>query len=406
MTKSDFSLSRFFNLSSPKFALVLLLLICGTITSPASADNSTVPVNASLANGNDPMDLPSATDSLPEGRWERIADLPRSINDLLADPNNPGIFYAGAGEQGSGSGVYKSEDYGRTWQRSSEGLPNVDVEALIINPDPPHRLYASSFVSAVAHIYSSDDGAESWNMMSNTGIFGGLKQRLIIDPSNGKNQFLIIPPHGLFRSRDGGRNWQPIRGGLPTDQAFDQAAYVLTVAVDPSDSQIVYAGTGSIIGHGNGVFKSTDGGMTWSPSNRGMIDYRISALTIDPTNSSIIYAGAENGELFKSTDAGASWNDMSDQDLMDLFSTPTIVDIFVDPADPKTVYVLAEKAGVLISYDSGSSWLKLGRPETLDNSLDFTAVAIAFNPSPVVIIAVNPYIKNGGAWRFAATTSF
>jgi photosystem II stability/assembly factor-like uncharacterized protein len=404
MTKSSFSSSRSSRLL-PVFALVLLLLIGSTVTSAASADNSSAKANTSLVDGNNSMDQPSAADSLPDGKWNRIADLPRSINDLLADVNDPGVFYAGTGEQGSGSGVYKSEDYGLTWQRASEGLPNADVESLIINPNSPHRLYAALFDSARAHLYSSDDGAKSWNMLSNTGIFGGLKQRLIIDPNNGENQFLIIPPNGLFRSRDGGRNWQPINEGLPKDQAFDQAAYVLTVAVDPNDSKIVYAGTGSISGQGNGVFKSTDGGMTWSPANRGMIDYRISASTIDPTDSMIIYAGAEKGELFKSTNAGVSWNDTSDRHIMDLFSTPTVVDIFVDPANPKTVYVLTEEAGILVSHDAGSSWLKLGRPEMLEDSLRFTAMAVAFNPHPVLIIGVDPYIKNGGAWRFAAASS-
>jgi hypothetical protein len=67
--------------------------------------------------------------------------------------------------------------------------------------------------------------------------------------------------------------------------------------------------------------------------------------------------------------------------------------------------VLTDEAGILVSHDAGSSWLKLGRPEMLEESLSFKAMAVAFNPLPVLIIGVNPYIKNGGAWRFAATSS-
>lgn len=383
----------------------VLLLICNAILPIGYADNSTVSANMSLTDGNNSIDQPSARGSLPEGRWERIIDLPRGINDLVADANNPGVVYAGAGEQGSGSGVYKSKDSGLTWQLASNDLPDEDVESLVIDPNSPQRLYAALFVSARTHIYASDDGAESWSKLSDTGIFGGLKQRLIIDPGNAENQFLIIPPRGLFRSTDGGRNWQPINEGLPHDQDFDQAAYVLTLAVDPNNSQIVYAGTGSIGGQGHGVFKSTDGGKTWFPSNRRMIDYRISALTMDPTDSLIIYAGAENGELFKSIDGGISWNDTSDRGLIDLYSTPTVLDIFIDPANPKTVYVLAEEAGILVSHDAGSSWLKLGRPELLEEPLRFTAMAVTSNPLPVLILGVDPYIKNSGAWRFAAPTS-
>jgi photosystem II stability/assembly factor-like uncharacterized protein len=386
----------------PRFSLFLFLLICSLAMPVESADNSTAQATAVPENGNQSLDQPSANDSLPQGRWERIADLPRSINEIIADPSNPGVFYAGAGEQGSGSGVYKSEDYGLTWKRASSGLPNEDVNSLFISSDSSHRLFASLFVSATTHIYSSDDGGESWNLLSNTGIFGGLKQRLVGDPKSSENQFLILD--GLFRSRDGGRNWQPINEGLPQDPNFDHGAYVLTVAIDPNDSQIVYAGTGSIGGQGNGVFRSNDGGMTWLPSNKGMLDYRISALKIDPTDSKIVYAGAEKGELFKSTNAGLSWNDTSDRDIMDMFSSPEILDIFVDPSNPKTVYVLAEEAGILLSRDAGSSWIKLGRPEILEEPLRFTAMAVVAEPLPIVIIGVDPYIKNAGAWRFASSS--
>jgi photosystem II stability/assembly factor-like uncharacterized protein len=127
-------------------------------------------------------------------------------------------------------------------------------------------------------------------------------------------------------------------------------------------------------------------------------------LRIDPTDSKIIYAGAENGELFKSTNAGLSWNDTSDMDIMDMFSSPEVLDIFVDPSNPKTVYVLAEEAGILLSRDAGSSWIKLGRPEILEEPLRFTAMAVVAEPLPILIIGVDPYIKNAGAWRFASSS--
>lgn len=362
--------------------------------------------NASLPESPLPQIISVTNDSfMTEGRWQRIPDLPRQINSLVVDPSNPQIIYAGAGLQGSGSGVYKSEDSGLTWLLASNGLPSEDVESLVIDPNPPHRLWAALFVTARTNIYASDDGAKSWSRISDTGIFGGLQQRLIIDPSKSENQFLIIPPQGLFKSIDGGRNWQPINEGLPQDQAFDKAAYVLSLAIDPGNSQLVYAGTGSTSGNGHGVFKSNDAGKTWSPANRGMIDYRISALAVDANDSMTIYAGGENGELFKSVDGGTSWNDTSDRDLMDLYSSPTISNIFVDPASPKTVYALAEEAGVLISYDAGSSWLKLGKPEKLEEPLRFTAMAVASKPLPVLIVGVDSYIKNGGGWRFAAPSS-
>lgn len=134
-----------------------------------------------------------------------------------------------------------------------------------------------------------------------------------------------------------------------------------------------------------------------------MIDYRISALAIDPTNSQIIYTGSDKGELFKSIDSGQTWTDMSDRNLMDQYDSPVVQNIVVDPSNPETIYVLTDEAGFLVSYDAAASWTKLGRPEKLDDTVKFTASATVFDPKPVLIVGVDPYIKNAGGWLFAAS---
>ena len=388
------------------FSLVLTSTLCAIVQSVPDQNNSfQVPDKSTSVAGNDSNSTRAAINSslMVNGRWERISDLPRQINSFAVDPVDPSIIYAGAGLQGSGSGVYKSEDAGLTWSLTSKGLPSVDVNSLVIDPLPPYRLYASLMVSGYTNIYSSSDGAQSWTLLSKTGIFGGLSEQLFSDPGNGDALFLIAPPRGLFRSIDGGRNWLPVNEGLPQNPDFENGAYVLSIAVDSNSSKTIYAGTGYISGQGHGVFKSVDGGQTWAPANKGMIDYRISAMAIDPTNTQIIYAGSDKGELFKSSDGGQTWVDMSDRDLMDQYSSPEVKSITLDPSDPKTVYVLANEAGFLVSYDAASSWLKLGRPESLDDYARFTASTVAFEPQPVLILGVDPYVKNAGGWRFAAS---
>ncbi len=79
-----------------------------------------------------------------------------------------------------------------------------------------------------------------------------------------------------------------MRKGLPGDE---NEVYVMSLAIDPTDANVIYAGTGGFVGQGHGVYKSTDGGDNWSASNRGLIDYRITAIAIDPADSKIVVCG-------------------------------------------------------------------------------------------------------------------
>lgn len=361
----------------------------------SSAESSSVTSNAGRDSASATV---AANSSLPEGSWERIADLPRKINSLAVDPGNPRVLYAGAGNQGSGSGVYKSEDAGLTWSLASSGLPSEDVTAVAVSPIPPNTIYASAGVRG--DIFASNDGGKSWAVLSNSGKFGGLYHQIVVDPS-GENLLSAIMPGGVVRSDSRGRSWQAVMDGLPGDVDERIGAYVLTLAIDPADPEVIYAGTGGFVGDGHGVYKSIDGGKTWSPANRGMIDYRIKALAIDPEYNQTIYAGSDTGELFKSTDGGKSWKDVMDRHITKENSQPAITAVSVDPAQPDTVYALMNSVGMLISNDGGMSWSVLGKPGELDNP-QFTAMAVTFDPGPVLIAGVDPNIDNAGGWRYAA----
>lgn len=388
-------------------ALWLICCCCLALPAALGTDNSTsdpaaIPQlsNESYPGSQGPANETIGGDSfLLTGRWQRIVDLPRSINCLAADPTHPDVIYAGAGYQGSGSGVYRSDDAGRSWKLSSEGLPVEDVPALALDPVNPSNLYASSGVRG--DIYASTDAGKSWSLRGNTDFFGGLSSKMVADPGNGATLFMISNPGGLARSSNAGRSWQHIRRGLPQDQDERTGAYVLSLAVDPTDSRVVYAGTGGFVGQGHGVYKSLDGGLSWSAANRGMLDYRITCLAIDPLHPQTVYAGSDTGELFKSTDGAASWIDMANTDLFEpSYNHPAIRGIALDPARPDSIYVLADYLGLVVSHDGAGNWTVLGRPESLA-SPRFTALAMIFHPQPAIIVGVDPNIDDAGGWIYA-----
>ena len=144
----------------------------------------------------------------------------------------------------------------------------------------------------------------------------------------------------MAHSHDGGYTWLPVGEGLPKDDSGEVSAQA--IAIDPTDAHVVYLGTGWGSFNGNGVYKSTDGGETWSPANRGMLDYGITALAVNPADPQVVYAGGDGGELFKSTDGGQTWNDLTADLLPDQTGVREIV---VDPAVTGVVYRLGEHEG-------------------------------------------------------------
>jgi serine/threonine protein kinase/photosystem II stability/assembly factor-like uncharacterized protein len=329
---------------------------------------------------------------LPPGSWQPVPDLPRQVNALAVDPANPQIAYAGTGSSGAGSGVYKSEDAGRTWQLASSGLPKEDVRALAFSRGSPPTLYAS--VGARGDVFTSVDGAQSWARVGNYELTG-FSSRLVVAPGNADLLFAAEDVRGAYRSLDGGHNWLPVSQGLPKDN--NGSHNIQSLAIDPTDPNVVYAGTGWGPFGGNGVYKSTDGGENWSPANRGMIDYSITTLAIDPADPQTIYAGGNGGELFKSTDGGQTWDNLTAKLAAPSESSRSALRaILLDPAAPQTVYLLGEREGVMVSADGGGAWRLLGKPGNLDNPT-FSALSVIFGQQPILIAG----ISGEGGWRYS-----
>jgi len=145
---------------------------------------------------------------------------------------------------------------------------------------------------------------------------------------------------GVFKSMDGGESWTAINSGLPS------TITVRSLDIAPTNPKTLYAGTAS-----DGVFKSIDGGNSWSAINSGLASNYVSCLAIDPSNSQTIYV--EAGNLFKTTDGGKSWKIINNG--LDHTGAYTIV---IDPSNSEHVYI-GTSVGVYMSIDGGSYWSKV-----------------------------------------------
>ena len=357
---------------------------------PAIAQTATpAPIPAATA---DPTTASTESDPTSAAGWERVSDLPRSVNALVASPRHPAVVYAGTGSSGAGSGVYRSDDGGLRWAKTSSGLPSEDVRALAFSRNEPTAIFAA--VGRRGDVYASTDGASTWMRLGQYELTG-FQAQLRVAPTNPNLLFVAEDVRGLYRSLDGGRTWMEVGEGLPRDE--NDVAKVQSVAIDPQDASVVYVGTGWGSFNGNGVYKSTDGGDTWTPANRGMIDYGITALAPSPTNPETIYAGGTRGELFKSVDGASTWTELTDRLPYQQTAHQRVSAILIDPNAPDTIYVLHERAGVLSTVDGGATWRHLGRPADTENPT-FTALTVLFHPASIVVAG----IREEGAWRYAA----
>jgi hypothetical protein len=138
----------------------------------------------------------------------------------------------------------------------------------------------------------------------------------------------------MFKSTNAGGSWNPVNTGL-TDLR------VSVLAIDPQNSQIVYAGT-----LGGGMFKSANAGGSWSPACTGLTDLIVLALAIDPQNPQILYAGTYQGGVFRSANAGGVWSPVN-TGLTNL----GVLALAIDSQNPQTLYAGTNGSGVFRLLD-------------------------------------------------------
>ncbi|HKA36872.1 MAG TPA: hypothetical protein VKH43_08635 [Thermoanaerobaculia bacterium] len=320
-------------------------------------------------------------------RVQTIAIDPTSSNTLLAGTITPdGV---------PSVGIFKSTDGGATWSESSAGLFDsftgiapLDIDVLTYDPKKPGTVWAGSRYS---EIFQSADGGASWAARTAGGYSLGLEtSSFVIDPAN-SSTVLAATNNGLVRTTDGGSSW-----------SFYGNAGVsfYTLAADPSNAQVLYAGNTS----GSGMYKSTDAGAHWSSINKGLPTNQISgnsslplitSFAIDPTNTATVYATTYGNGLFKSTDGGANWA-LAPGSMRSNY----IWSILVASGQPSAVYVGTAGAGAYRSADSGATFtaINTGLRLSVVNGL------VADAASPATFYAGNfdgiyRSTDGGGSWQ-------
>ena len=217
------------------------------------------------------------------------------------------------------------------------------------------------------------------NIWTNQGPYGARAQSIAIDPSNSSIVYVGTNDGSLFKSTNGGATWSFANTGLPEGDVF-------AIAIDPTTTSTLYAALS-----GQGVFKSTDGGATWNASSTGITSIFLSALAIDPSTPSTLYLGTTSGGVFKSTDSGANWSAINNG-----ISTTDVRSLAIDPSTPATLYAGTWGSGVFKSTDSGANWTAFNT-----NLTNLFVNALAIDPSTPATL----YAGTGGGGVFKSTDS-
>src|SRR5207245_766195 len=186
--------------------------------------------------------------SIDGGQSWTLMALRLGVSSIEVDPSQTATLYA-AGT----SGFFKSTDAGASWVVMNVGLTDTEVQALVMNPAIPSTLYAATVNDGV---FKTADGGQSW-ASATAGITARVVGALAVDPSNAATLYAGSGA-SLFKTTDSGTTWIPL-DAIDPGQKFGLPVGFLSLAIDPSASNTVYAG-GYIV---SGVLKSTDAGQSW-----------------------------------------------------------------------------------------------------------------------------------------------
>ncbi|MBI3208482.1 MAG: glycosyl hydrolase [Candidatus Solibacter usitatus] len=292
-------------------------------------------------------------------------------------PSQPNVYYFGA----TGGGVFKSADGGRRWEPVSDGqFGTGSVGAIGVAESDPNVVYAgmgeSPIRGNVSHgdgMYKSTDAGKTWKRI-------GLEDtrhiaRVRVHPKDPDLVYVAALGHtfgpneqrGVYRSKDGGKSWQKVldRGNK---------AGAIDLILDPSNSRIVYAGFWEVYrkpwtlesgGPGSGLFKSTDGGDTWTELTRkpglpkGLVGKV--GITVSPANPERLWAiiEADDGGVFRSDNGGNTWT-LTNSDRRLRQRAWYYSRLYADPVNADSVYVL--NTGFYRSRDAGRTFTAIPTP--------------------------------------------
>lgn len=290
---------------------------------------------------------------------------------------NKNTFYFGA----TGGGVWKTTDGGSNWKNISDKFFGSTIGAVAVAPSDENIIYVGegentmrgNVSEGLGGMWRSDDGGRTWKNI-------GLKEgrhiiRIVIHPRDPNTLWAAVMGHlfgpneerGVYKSTDGGKTWKRTLFVNNQTGASD-------LVMEPGNPSVFYAGTWRLIrtpyslesgGEGSGLWKSTDGGETWTniTSRKGLPKgtWGIVGVAVAPSNTDKVYAIIENagGGLFASNDGGETWSQTSNDNNIRQRAW-YYTKVFVDPKNENTVY--CPNVNFMVSRDGGRTFSSLRTP--------------------------------------------
>src|SRR5256714_686215 len=298
---------------------------------------------------------------------------------FAVEPNNPSEFIVAS----ASGGVWKTVNDGTTWAPVFDREGSYSIGCITLDPKNPLTVWVGTgennsqrSVSYGSGVYRSDDGGKTWRNV-------GLKNsehigRIAIDPKDSNIVYVAAQgplwgpggDRGLFKTADGGKTWKNILN-------ISENTGVTEVAIDPQNPETVYAASYqrrrhmfTLIDGGpeSAIYKSTDAGATWNKLRAGLptTDMGRIGLAVSPVDTNVIYATIESGDrkggIFRSSDRGGSWEKRNEFDAGAMYYAHVVA----DPKNVDRIYVM--NVFLMVSDDGGRTLRRLGeRSKHVDN---------------------------------------
>jgi photosystem II stability/assembly factor-like uncharacterized protein len=314
--------------------------------------------------------------------WNEVGQSNGHIRDdisaLAIDTLNPATLYAATrGWVYIPGEIFKSTTGGGAWKHATLDFENNGISNLFVDPFAPDTIFVHNGFSD--SWYVSTDGGKDWipfqecyyqrflafaqntptivysfgnssvvcktsfdgqNWSPEEYVLAGYSvYSLVIDPQMPMTLYAGTYKNGLLKTTDGGFNWEAINVGLPDN------CTISALAIDPKTPTTLYAETtaGGDTLTLTGIFRSMDGGATWV--HIGMDDVLIDEFVIDPVTPTTLYARTDGGGLFKTSNGGDTWDDIS-RDLGGII----VRDLVIDPQTPTTLYIVTDSGEVFKNF--------------------------------------------------------
>lgn len=338
--------------------------------------------------------------------WQELGPAPINIGDtgrvsaIACSPTDPNRFFV----TGADGGVWRTTDGGTSWTPLTDFMPTTALGALAIDPTNENVIYAGTGEANYANhsryglgLFKSTDGGATWVQLAESTFAGRCFSKIVINPQNSQILYAALAraggfpalaaakghplrngPVGVFRSDDGGATWTQLLSGLPNQAATD-------IAINPVDPNILYAAIGHIFGStDNGIYKTTDGGANWTKLAGGLPTANVGriSLALAPSLPSKVYAlitrncdasGGNGSTLgaYRSDNGGTNWTTLSSLGNIQSSYGWYLSVVSVRPTDPNTVFMGG--LDLYRSTNAGGSWSDVAPPHVDQHAVAWDA---------------------------------